>query len=177
MGVFDDHPAVLNQWCLYDTKIQWVGKLMGGIPMDPKVIEGWLRSKAGIKDEEELRQALLRTAYETGLDVSEGTTYEQLVELTSKVANARQTQGFKRSADDGQLYIESRQVKAMLREATNILFGGERWGRTQKGPKGYLAERVFVFPSVLKLDATEPRDVDSSIGHITGPQGPRSTLG
>jgi len=177
MGVFDSHPAFLKQWCIYDVELEWVGKLMGGVPKDTKIIEGWLRSKAGISDTEELRQAMLRTAYEIGLEVTEDMTYEQLVEVTSKVASAKQTQGFKIDKKSGQIYIESRQVKAMLRESTNILFGGERWGVTKKGPKSYLAERVFVFPNMLLLGKTEPDDVDLSIGHITGPQGPRSTIG
>jgi hypothetical protein len=177
MGVFDDNPAFLNQWCLYGASIEWVGKVMGGVPMDARIIEGWLRTKMGISDREELRQAMLRTAYEVGLDVSENMSYEQLVELTSKVASARQTQGFKVAHDDGQLYLESRQVKAMLRESTNILFAGDRWGKTKKGPRAYLAERVFVFPSILKLGVTEPDGVDLSIGHLTGPGGPRATIG
>lgn len=176
MGVLDSDPAALNQWCLYGAEISFRGKVMGGVPKDPKIIESWLRSKAGITDTEELLQALRRTALEMGLEVRPGMTYQQLMDLTAKYAEKKQTQGFKRDAEGG-LYIESRQLKAMLKEGTNVLFAGERWGVTKKGPKNYLTERVFVFPSQLFLGVHEPTGVDMMIGHHSGPQGPQSTLG
>jgi hypothetical protein len=148
---------------------------MGGIPKDPKLIEGWLRSKAGITDTEEIRMAMLRTLTELGAEVTPDMTYEELEGAADKVAGSRETSGFKRGEHG--LYIEERQVKAALKEATNILYAGERWGATKKGPKSFLAERVFVSPTELWLGRDEPDGVDMVIGHVTGPQGPRSTLG
>jgi hypothetical protein len=148
---------------------------MGGVPQDPKLIEAWLRSKAGITDTEEIRVALLRTMEERGAEVSPDMTFEELEAASKKVAGSRETTGFKRDANG--LYIEARQVKAGLKESCNILFAGEKWGATRKGPKSFLAERVFVSPDAIHLGRAEPDGIEMIIGHVTGPQGPRSTLG
>lgn len=148
---------------------------MGGTPKDPKLIEGWLRAKAGIDDAFELQQAMLRTLVESGYEVREDMTYEEVQEATNKIAGSKETSGFKRGEHG--LYFESRQVKAALRESCNILYAGERVGPTKKGAKAFLAERVFVSPDQLWLDRREPDGVEMVVGHVSGPQGPRSTLG
>jgi hypothetical protein len=148
---------------------------MGGSPKDPKIIEGWLRAKAGITDAEEIRRALVRTMSELGAEVNPEMTYEELDAASEKVAGSRETNGFK--IDDHGLYIEGRQVKAAFKESTNILYAGEKWGATKKGPKGFLAERVFVAPDHLTLGRKEPDGIDMVIGQVTGPDGRRSTLG
>lgn len=148
---------------------------MGGISKDPKLIEGWLRSKAGITDAQEIQRALLRTMSELGADVNPEMTFEELDAAAEKLAGSRETTGFKR--DENGLYIEQRQVKAALKESTNILFAGDKWGVTRKGPKSFLAERVFVAPDVISLGRMEPDGIEMVVGHITDRQGPRSTLG
>jgi len=149
---------------------------MGGIPKDPKIIEGWLRAKAGITDDTaELRVALLRTMSELGADVSPEMTIEELEEASEKLAGVKETTGFKRGQQG--LYIEARQIKAALKESTNILFAGDKWGKTQKGPRAFLAERVFVTPDQLCLGRQEPDGIEMVVGHITDRNGPRSTLG
>lgn len=148
---------------------------MGGVPKDPKLIEGWLRAKAGITDTEEIRMVLLRTLAEQGADVSPEMTYEEVEAAAEKIAGSKETTGFKRGEHG--LYIEARQVKAALKESTNILFAGQRVGPTKKGPRSYLAENVFVAPDQIWLDRTEPDGIEMVIGHVSGPQGPRSTLG
>jgi hypothetical protein len=92
---------------------------MGGIPKDPARIEGWLRTKGGIDNPSLLQNAIARTLDEVGTDGVEAP------ELLTK-----RTVGFKR-AEDG-LYVEGRQVKAMLNESTNVVFVGTRWGPTCK---------------------------------------------
>jgi hypothetical protein len=47
---------------------------------------------------------------------------------------------------------------------------------TRKGARAFVAERVFVTPDRLYLDRREPDGVELIIGHLTGPQGPRSVL-
>lgn len=179
VSIFADAHASL--FTTYRVEATFTGKVMGGVPKDPKIIEGWLRSKAGISDTDEVRQALIRTLIELGADVSGGETFDELVAASEALAAQRSTNGFKRDA--GGLYIESRQVKAMLKESVNVLFAGERWGRTKKGPKSFTAERLFVrgvnadTPERIHLDRAEPDGVEMVIGHVTGPQGPRSTLG
>jgi len=175
MGVLDTRPEALGQWALYDGALSWRGKVMGGVPKDPEIMEGWLRARAGITEQEELRQSLARTALEMGLDVTPGMTYEELSKLVSKHAAEKQTSGFKRG-DQG-LYVEQRQLKAALKESTNILFAAQRWGPTKKGFRSMLAERVFVYPRELYLHADEPTGIELTIGHLNGPGGPRSSLG
>jgi hypothetical protein len=172
-GVFDSHSQnVFSRW---QARLIFRDKLIGGVPKEPKLIEGWLRAKAGIEDSEEIRQAMLRTLAEVGVEVSADMTFEQLERASSVLAGRKQTTGFK--VGENGLYVESRQVKAMLKESTSVLFGGERWGPTRKGPKSFLAERVFVDPARLWLGVQEPAGVELMIGHLMGPGGPRSTLG
>jgi hypothetical protein len=182
------------------------GRILGGVPKNPELIEGWLRTKAGVTDQEELRQMMLRTLYDMGQDVDSEWTFEQAVAASKKVASSKQTTGFKtdKSRDaDGQhfdgngIYLESRNVKAGLKENISILYAGERVGKTSKGAKNYAAERVFVAPARLYLrdvvavpdekdlrgfryEVREPKrdpdGIEMMIGHVSSPQGPRSTL-
>ena len=150
------------------------GFLMGGVPKDPKIIEGWLRTKTMVTDEEELRQMAIRTMRELGADVSEGMTYEEAVTAAEAMAVEKHTNGFK--SDEKGLYIEGRQVKAMLKENVNIVYAGTKKGQTRKGAKNYAAERVFVEEERVYLGRTAPDGVLVMIGHINGPGGPRATL-
>lgn len=172
MGIFDEE---VQLWNYYRVTLQFREKLMGGVPKDPNIIEGWLRSKAGITNTEEVRQATMRTLLELGYDVRPDMTYEEMVEASKEVAGSKLTNGFKNDAILG-LYIEGRQIKAALKESVNIHFAGERWGRTKKGPKSYAAERVFVLEDRIALALPEPSGIELFVGHVTGPQGARSTL-
>lgn len=154
--------------------LQFRDRLMGGVPKDPKIIEGWIRTKAMVTDEEELRQMALRTLRELGADVNEGMTYEEAVTAAEAMALEKHTNGFKR--DEHGLYIEGRQIKAMLKENVNIVYAGSRKGKTKKGARNYAAERVFIVEDRVYLGITEPDGIEVMIGHINGPQGPRATL-
>jgi hypothetical protein len=158
----------------YRVSIRIAHRIMGGTPKDPKVIEGWIKSKIGLEDADELRAVVARTMAELGHDISEGATPEQLDAAIAATVADKSTNGFKR--DDQGLYIESRTVKAMLKENVNILYGAQKFGPTRKGAKGYVAERIFVEEDRLHLGRTEPDGVELFIGHVTGPQGPRATL-
>jgi hypothetical protein len=159
----------------YNARIAFRDKLLGGVPKDPRLIEAWLRARAGLDDGDELRQAVLRTVAELGESPASNGDHDDPVRASEQLAVRRVTTGFK-VAEEG-LYLEARQVKALLKECTNILFGGERWGPTRKGPKSYLAERVFVEPERLYLGITQPAGLELIVGHHTGPAGPHSTLG
>jgi hypothetical protein len=172
VGVLDHHSQLFTR---YTASLAFRDKLLGGVPKDPKLIEGWLRAKAGIDDADELREAMLRTLAEVGIDVQRDMSYDELMHASEAVAARRLTTGFK-VGDEG-LYVEARQVKALLKESTNTLFGGERWGPTRKGPKSFLAERVFVEPEQLWLGFKQPSGVELIVGHLNGPAGPQSTLG
>jgi hypothetical protein len=106
--------------------------------------------------------------------VSEDMSFEQLEELSKGLAAEKQTNGFKRGAEG--LYLETRAVKAGLKEWTNILYAGQRVGPTKKGPKSYTAERVFPVGDEIPLGRQEPDGVHLFIGHTSGPSGPKSNL-
>jgi len=172
MGVFDEHKDEL--FITYRVGIDFRDKLMGGVPMNPKIIEGWLRSKMGVTDDDEVFILMRRTLEDLGAELPAEPTVDDLIAASEALADVKQTNGFKR--DDDGLYIESRQVKAMLKEVTNILFAGTRWGPTRKSPKGFFAERVFPADDRLHLSRTEPDGVDLFIGHVSGPNGQQSTV-
>lgn len=179
-GIFDGRS---NLFTCYGVSLQLRNKLMGGIPRDPKIVSRWIASKAGVEDEEEIRRMTLRTMREMGMDVSVEASMEDIEKASELVAGLRQTNGFKIGERPGagqQIYLESRALKAMLKEVTNILFAGERWGKRQgypgKGPKGFLAERVYVLEDQLWLDRNEADGIELFVGHVTGPKGPSSNL-
>jgi hypothetical protein len=158
----------------YRIAIRMANKIMGGTPKDPKVIEGWIKTKMGIEQGDELRAMVARTMIDMGHDLSEDPTVAQLDAAIAASVADKSTNGFKRDAAG--LYIEGRQIKALLKENISIVYGKARFGPTLKGGKGFLAERVFVEEDNIPLGRTEPDGVEMFIGHVTGPQGPRSTL-
>lgn len=172
MGIFNT--AASDVFTTYHARLVFRDRLMGGVPTNPKIIEAWLRSKAGIEQEEEIRRAMLRTLLELGAEVSPDMSFAELEAASEGLAAQRQTNGFK--TDTHGLYIESRQIKAMLKESTNVLFAGERWGVTKKGPRSFVAERIFIAQDRIPLGRMEPDGVELFIGHVSGPKGPQSTL-
>lgn len=171
-SIFADRTRLFTH---YRVAIQFRDKIMGGTPKDPKIIEGWLRSKAGVTDETEILNMTRRTLEQLGLELPEDATIEDMIAASEQIAAVKSTNGFLRGPFG--LYIPGRYVKAMLKECTNVLYAGERWGPTKKGPKNYLAERVFCVEDEIYLGRDEPDGIEMVIGHVTGPQGPRSTLG
>lgn len=167
----------------YTATIQFRDRVVGATPSNPKLIEGWIRSKAGITREDEIRQMTVKTLVELGL-ISEDVlddpeaTYDSISQAAEAIAKKSQTQMFKRDEDG--LYLESRVIKAMLREAVNIAYPWSpenKWGVTRKGAKSYFVETTFVNPDHISLGVPEPSGIDLFVGHVSGPQGPRSTLG
>lgn len=133
-----------------------VNCLVGGIPSDPKVIEGWLRTKFATNDE-----IIRAQVTETILDrAADGDTPADPVEDAIKATAAtRNLNGFKRAQGgnhDGQLYIEGRQLKAAIKEAGSVAVAAGKlpsrgWGSTSKGIRSFLAEHVFVIEERLYL--------------------------
>lgn len=130
-----------------------VTSIAGGTPTDPRVAEGWLRSKTGLKDDL-IREAVAETMVERGITADEAT---RLID-TSKHLN-----GFKR--DERGLYIEGRQLKAAIKESANIRWPKDRWGPSSKGTLGFFSEHVFVIEDRLYLGVTAPTDVEQRFVH------------
>lgn len=174
IGIWDDDEEAAGLFTRYRVTATFTGRVMGGVPQKPDVIEGWLRTKMGVTDEEELAMILRRTLAELGKEPPAGATLGDLFAASEEIAAERNGNTFRR--DGNGLYLAGYQFKAMLKENTNILYAGSRWGVTKKGPKSFLAERVFVEEDRIYLGRTEPDGTHLQLGQVSGPQGPRSTL-
>lgn len=136
-----------------------IGVIAGGTPTDPNVAEGWLKSKLGVDKDDLIRQMVAETMVERGLTADEAT------EVVNTMKNLN---GFKR--DENGLYIEGRQLKAAIKEATSIAVAADKlkkqgWGKTNKGLLSYLAEHVFVVEERLHLGVTEASGINQRFVH------------
>lgn len=136
-----------------------VGVIAGGVPTDPNVAEGWLRTKLGKDKDDLIREKVAEVMVERAVTADEATAI---------VNDTKHLNGFKR--DESGLYIEGRQLKAALKEAASIAvaagkLGSRGWGRTNKGLLSYLAEHVFVVEDRLYLGVTEPTGVAQRFVH------------
>lgn len=187
-----------KRFTVYRVGLRMLDKLVGGVPNDPNAIEGWIKSRTLITDEAEQADLMVRTLRDLGVPIPQEATREEVAEAAREVAATTHAVGFKR--DERGAYLESRCVKAGIKECVNILYAGERWGKTSKGPKSYAAERIFAWPDRLYLDdrpsamiAIEDPETAAKFaregmgpnlgdgrllftGHTSGPKGPVSTL-
>lgn len=136
-----------------------VGTIAGGTPTDPKVAEGWLKTKLGLDKDDQIRAMVAETMVERGVTADEAT---KIVD-TQKHLN-----GFKR--DQLGLYIEGRQLKAALKEAASVAvaagkLNGRGWGKTNKGLLSYVAEHIFVVEERLHLGVTEATGINQRFVH------------
>jgi hypothetical protein len=166
----------------YRATIQFTGRVMGGVPQKPEIIESWLRQRI-IGGDEEIRLQMLRTMDELGYDVSNDMSHEELLAMSKQFAQERSGNTFRR--DETGLFIADYQVKAMLKENVSILYPYNeptyRMGLTKKAAKAFWAERVFVDEYNIHLcrdgvPLTEPDGKHLQIGHVPSPKGPKSTL-
>lgn len=161
-----------------------VNRLAGGIPSNPKVAEGWLKTKLVGDRGDLIRQAVAETMTERGI------TAEQ---AAAEVDTLEHLNGFKRArcihciatapllcGAKHELYIEGRQAKAMLKEASNVRWpwpmytwtinGLRRSGEVKGDGKGkatlsYIAEHVFVQEDRIMLGVYEPDEVEQRFVH------------
>jgi len=136
-----------------------VSTIAGGTPTDPKVAEGWLRTKLGVDNDRLVQEMVAEVMVERGV------TADEAVPLVNELKNLN---GFKR--DEHGLYIEGRQLKAALKEAASVAVAagkltGRGWGKTNKGLLGYLAEHVFVVEERLHLGVTEASGIAQRFVH------------
>lgn len=129
-----------------------VSTIAGGIPSDPNVAEGWLKSKLGADRDDQLRELVAEAM------IARGITAEQAAE---EVSRNKHLNGFKRDQGIG-MYVEGRQLKAALKEAASVAaasgnLDSRGWGKTNKGIQSYVAEHVFVVEDVLYL-GLDPKD-------------------
>lgn len=174
-GIFDAS-TVFTQYRVQVKFTEWV---LGGIPKNPEQMEGWLRQRI-MGGDEELALQLRRTLDEMDIEVPVDASRADLIAAAKKIAAENKGNGFRRS--EGQLCLASYNPKAMLKEATSILYpygapdGKGKKGYTNKAFLAFLSERIFVDPYAIPLGRTEPDGTMLQVGHISGPRGKRSTL-
>lgn len=156
-----------------------VGCIAGGVPVNKNVAEGWLRTKLGEQSDEVIREQVAKVMAETGVS---------LEEATEAVNDKRHLNSFKRETErldengdpelgeDGNplpprgLYVEGRQIKAMIKEAVSIAVAAGKitfrgWGKTNKGINSFVAEHVVVDDTVVFLGRHEPTDTVQRFVH------------
>jgi len=143
----------------YAATIQFRDQILGGIPKAKDLIEFWLRRK-GFSGRE-----LMTIAQKTAVDV-------QAVE--KEILKIHNWTGFKKDREG--LFIEERQVKALLKEAAYVL----RLSKTP-GFRDSISHGVFVKPerihllrgsrTLLEVDGYVERPI-----HVISPQGPRTVV-
>lgn len=137
-----------------------IGRIAGGTPTDPKVAEGWIKTKLGHQSDDLIRKQIAEVM------VTRGITDEQAVE---EVNSNRHLNGFKHDNETG-LYIEGRHLKAALKEAVSICVSvgklpSRGWGLTNKGSKAFVAEHICVIEDKLPLGLTEPTGIAQRFVH------------
>lgn len=137
--------------------------IAGGTPTDPKVAEGWLKTKLAPQDD------LIRDMVAEVM-VDRGVTADEAADI---VAEHKHLNGFKRDSEG--LYIEGRQLKAALKEAACVAANAgnipvKGWGNVTdknytKGIKAWFPEHVFVVEDKLHLGVNEPTGITQRFVH------------
>lgn len=143
--------------------LKFVNQVRGGTPTNPKVAEGWIRSK--IEDTDSVIQQMVQEAMD-----ARGVSKEAAIE---EVKKNRSLNGFKK--DGNGLYLEGRQLKAGVKEAALVCVAsgkleGKGWGKTNKGLKAFVAEHIMIKEDRLYLKdgrkkITEPHGVEQKFVH------------
>lgn len=167
--------AAAQTYTQYRATLRFKNLIVGGIPSDKSVIEGWIRSRMDLGDAA-ISELVEQTVEERGV-----LTPDEAIEAVMQSELAPSVNGFKRD-DNGQLCIEGRIVKAALKEWMNSAYPGTKFpGKTKieglrKGLMRYAAEAVRVDDLLIGLGVKEPTTIEERIKHVMTPQGPRSSI-
>lgn len=156
-----------------------IQNIYGGVPQKKEIVEGWIKTVLGISRGEQISQEVRELINQTILDRFDGdvesikgTQEERVAQISAAIeeSGAAILNGFKRLQPSRELYIEGRQVKAMIKEAANTAVAegaitSRGWGKTNKGLMGFLPEHVFVPEQAISLGVTEPTDTDTNFVH------------
>lgn len=141
----------------YRVKVVFRDRLYGGVPKNKDLIKSWIEASTGFKDE-------------IAEDLTEQARQQMIDEVAEKSWN-----GFFRDEKLG-LYIECRQVKAMIKQCASVL----RITVKKSGSKQILAEGSEVKAvdggSRLYLDRKEPDGFEERPIHVMTAQGPRTAI-
>lgn len=155
----------------YKGTLKFVNQVRGGTPTDPKVAEGWIRSKVEATDDI-IAEMVAEALKARGVDPAAATD-EDKKKAAEDVKFAKHLNGFKK--DENGLYLDGRQLKAALKEAVSVSISSNKlkaggWGATRKGLKSFLAEHIMVVEDKLHLyrgevPVTEPDGIDQKFIH------------
>lgn len=146
----------------YEVNARFRERCMGGQPANKELIASWIKAKTGYDDDQ---------------------TAEQIADAEAKRAEAERFAEELKDAtynlflrDEHGLYIETRQVKALLRECFSV----QRVFVEKSGSKQIFQHALFVdgleHPSRIYLGREKADGVDEGPIHVNGPQGPRNAL-
>lgn len=124
--------------------------IAGGIPSDPAIAEAWIASKVQGKTDDQIKRMAAETM------AARGITEQQAIEEINKLKHLN---GFKR--DGNGLFIEGRQIKAMIKEGASIAAAAgklplQQWGYTGKYINSFAAEHLHVVEDTVYLGKDEP---------------------
>lgn len=137
-----------------------IGRLAGGVPSHPRVIEAWLRQKFADKDDL-IREAVAEIMVERGVTADEA--------IASQLESAH-LNGFRRD-ELGGLFIPGYHLKAALKEAASVAVNAGKlpatgpWGKTKKYLMNWFSEHIYVIEDRLGLGVTAPTDVAQHFPH------------
>jgi len=145
----------------YDIVLQVRERVCGGIPVDEKTIENWLRSRGVLAKEAATRAKIVRE--EVGAD-----------EYVDEASKSSWT-SFKK--DETGIYLEPRQIRALIKESSFIL----ELTKNVRGLRQRLQHGLVIKPDRIYLmrDNVPVKEVDGQAEgpiHVMGPQGPRTAL-
>lgn len=146
----------------YLVRIEFIKPVVGALPKNSGVIEAWIRSRQrrGV-DPKYIRELIEKVRKEVGADENASKHYTT----------------FKR--DEEGIYIEDRNIKAMLREAANVLEAFKGSGSSAR--KQTFQHGLFVKPERIRFlrdgeVIREPETTQERAVHVMTPRGPRSTV-
>lgn len=159
----------------YRATLKFNHVIVGGIPSDRSVIEGWIRSRMDLGDTA-IQDLIDKTVAERGV-----ISPDEAVAAVMESELAPSVNGFKRD-ENGELCIEGRIVKAAIKEYANSAYPGKGWPGKEKNPhtaklhgnRGlltYLSEAVVVPETLIGLGVKEPSRVEERIKHIKNSMG------
>lgn len=150
-------------WTTYTATIEISDRLIGGIPITnegdrPDAFKGWLRGQ-------QLDNTDVESLADTLTDVPDMPT-----------GDGEEVLGTSFRADDDGLYIEARQIKAMLREAAQRLGIIKRVRGSRQVVQHDLHIRGTDGSQKIHLGRTQPDGTDTRPISVMTPQGPRTSI-
>jgi hypothetical protein len=154
-------------YSIYRVKLQFSGKVAGGIPKDPSLIESWVKARTGYDDEE------TRNQIENAKALTEGSLEDGIAGIVDDAIEKNQTIFLR---DEEGPYLEARCVKACFRDVLSI-------GRVFTNKKG--SKQIYQHAFVIK-NADDGSDriyldggvegIDERPIHVMTARGPRTAI-